>query len=204
MDPEAAVGYALIRGLDGEVRRHIIFSDMQMVPEDSIEPVVLEYICQHIPFLDTERRASHLPTALLMQLRTCLEKQEDEIAIVHRELEAENTRLRTVVLSRALERDPTDGTEQAIVAENAEMRRSLRAERFRDRLDKAEVAALKACLLRMTGAIWSFAPVGQQLSQHNDPHVRRCYETNLSLLTMMQETCESALKNCEDLIATSR
>ena len=205
--PEDAIGFSVMRMPHEDIRRYVVFSDMNMIPEEDISPILLDAICQRVPFLDKERRASHLPTALLMQLRTCLEKQDQEISNLQKDTHMENISLRKAVFEKALENNEEKVT-NAILAENIELRETIHqlqgqidVSPFRDHLDKSMVASLQANVLRMSGAIWSFAPVGQQLGDHNDPHVRKCYETNLSLLTMLQENCESALQNCQDLLS---
>jgi len=206
MDPDQAVGFSLLTSPEGDIRRYVVFSDFNMVPEEDIPPMLLESMSQRLPLLDKERRASHLPMALLLQLRSCLEKQNVEIDRLKNEEHMENDRLRRLVLQYALENDE-EKIKHALIEENLILRdknRLLKQQMdvfsFRDQLDKTKVAALQAIILRMMGAIWSFAPVGKELSAHNDPYVRECYETNLSLLTMMQENCKCALKNCQDLL----
>lgn len=206
MDPADAIGFSLIKSSEGIVRRYVLFNNSAMVPEEDIPPVHMDAIIQYIPFLDQERRSSHLPTAMLMQLRTCVERQEVEIARLKADMEGENRLLRETVLINGLEIDE-DATSTAILKENLTLREETRKLNrlldvlpFRDQVDKAKVAALQANITRMSGAIWSFAPIGRQLNSHTDPNVRESYKTNLSLLTMLQENCESALQNCQHLL----
>jgi hypothetical protein len=201
-----AVGFAVLRERAGDdARRYIVFPGGRMEAEWDMSQEALDAVGERLPFVDAERRASLFPTALAMQLRTCVEKQELEIAHLRSGVHEENKILRAAVLRDKLDTDD-HGTTAALIDENLALRARLRAlqeeqndEPFRDRLDRERVAAIQGSLLRMTGAIWSFAPVAQQLGEHNDPHVRKAYETNLSLMTMMQENCEAALQNCVDL-----
>jgi hypothetical protein len=195
--PSDAIGFSIVQGSEGP-KRFILFFDGTSVPEETLSPDFLDIVGEHLPFVDKERRNSFLPMALLMQLRTKLDWQDREIERLKKE-ETENQELRRILLEYGLDRN-RKAQEEAIITENAELQSKLQKESFRDQIDIASVASLQASIIRMTGAIWAFAPVSTALARHTDPHVRDGYESNLSLLTMMQELCETALQTCQHLL----
>lgn len=203
------VGFARVQNEERDVVRYLVLRDFSMVAETEIPAEVLTLMMQALPLLDKEQRSTHLQTAFLLQLRTMLDKQSMDLQALRQEIieqDIENVKLRAMIFKHGIEVDDAS-TSAILVRENEQLRAEKRdwqraqVESFRETLDVAAVATVQATLIKLSRAIWSFAPLSKGLASHNDSKVRESYSTNLSLLTMMQELAETALQTCDDLIS---
>jgi len=210
LDPGDVIGFSRV-AVDRTVCRYILFADGSSVPELSLPQAFVDESARRLPHLGQEIRASHLPLALLQQLRSLLRRQDANIRNVRSRVDTlveENASLSGSLLAAGLD-DEVDGEHVSIRLleslatlrqENDTLRAAVEDRPFRDTVDKAAVAALQATVARLVGAVWSLVPMSTELAVHQDPIVRKCYTTNLSVASMVQELCEGALASCDELL----
>jgi hypothetical protein len=122
------------------------------------------------------------------------------------ELVEENMRLQNVIMDARLSRDGKP-VHKAILKVMDQLRKENEAlmpdSPFRESIDMTTVATLEAVILRLRAKANILAPMSANLASHQDPAVRECYQTNLSIVSIFQEELETALEACTHLLSSS-
>lgn len=209
-DPEDVVGFSCVRDPDQNcVRRYILFNDGTAVKQDELTEFFIEDACRFCPHLDREIRANNLPEILLHRLRLILNHQDLNIKYLRQradELLDENMHLQNVIVDARLTQDGKPA-HQAVLRVMDQLRKENEALQpdspFRESIDMTTVATLEAVILRLRAKANILAPMSANLASHQDPAVRECYQTNLSIVSIFQEELETALEACTHLLSSS-
>ena len=207
-DPEAVVGFSCVRDEEENcVRRYILFNDGAVVRQDELTEFFIDDACRFCPHLDREIRANNLPEILLHRLRLILNHQDLNIKHLRQrtdELVEENMRLQNVIMDARLSREGKP-VHKAILKVMDQLRKENEAlmpdSPFRESIDMTTVATLEAVILRLRAKANILAPMSANLASHQDPAVRECYQTNLSIVSIFQEELETALEACTHLLS---